>query len=246
MKNISKLNIASNTNTNNSNKNGNIVLNAVAYADGKFNEIYLSMVNDFNEYSEKNNLNITVKINVHSTADLKNFESFAFSVESLLIKKSNKYDIYYYDNSYTQKYGPYLLDLKEYLPEEHIKMYNQEIVEKSCIYKDKLVGLPHNLALSMLYSNKILLEKYNKTIPTTWDELIETSKYILEQENNSDLIGYNGLFDESENGICSIYEFIYSFRDSLNSTLPDLRSKNAVNALTYMKKLKDEIGSGEI
>jgi len=42
------------------------------------------------------------------------------------------------------------------------------------------------------------LQKYNKNVPKTWDELIETAKYILEQERkiniNSQLIGYNGLF----------------------------------------------------
>jgi len=43
------------------------------------------------------------------------------------------------------------------------------------------------------------LKKYNKTIPETWDELIETSKYILEEEKklnkDIDLIGYNGFFN---------------------------------------------------
>ncbi|ORX42272.1 periplasmic binding protein-like II [Anaeromyces robustus] len=227
-------------------EDGNIILNAVAYADSEYNEIYSAMVNDFNEYAQNNNLKIKIKINVYTNANNKNFEFFATSIESLLIKRLNKYDIYYFDNGYTQKYGPYLLDLKEYLSEDHINMYNKEIVEKSCTYNDKIVGLPFNLAYTVLYSNKILLEKYNKTIPTTWDELIETSKYILEQENNPDLIGYNGLFDESENGICSIYEFIYSFRDSLDSDFPDIRSNNTIKALTYMKKLKDEISSDEV
>jgi len=50
--------------------------------------------------------------------------------------------------------------------------------------------------IGSLYSNKVLLSKYNKRPPKTWDELIETSKYILEEEKkigNTDLIGYNGL-----------------------------------------------------
>jgi len=47
-----------------------------------------------------------------------------------------------------------------------------------------------------LYSNFELLGRYNKSIPKTWDELIETCKYIMEKEKeNSDLICYNGLFD---------------------------------------------------
>jgi len=49
----------------------------------------------------------------------------------------------------------------------------------------------------VLYANNIFLNKYNKPIPKTWDELHETAKYILEQErllNNTELIGYNGFF----------------------------------------------------
>lgn len=42
------------------------------------------------------------------------------------------------------------------------------------------------------------MEKYNRSIPKTWDQLYETGKYILEKErnvyNNTDLTGYNSLF----------------------------------------------------
>ena len=39
-----------------------------------------------------------------------------------------------------------------------------------------------------------LLNKYNKTIPTSWEELLETGKYIKEKENDENLMIYNGLF----------------------------------------------------
>jgi len=42
------------------------------------------------------------------------------------------------------------------------------------------------------------LKKHKKRIPKTWDELIETSKYILREEkklNNTQLLAYNGLFN---------------------------------------------------
>jgi len=41
------------------------------------------------------------------------------------------------------------------------------------------------------------LNKYNKEIPKTWDELLETGKYILKQEkikNNTNIVIFNGLF----------------------------------------------------
>jgi len=46
-----------------------------------------------------------------------------------------------------------------------------------------------------MYNNVELLNKYNKTIPKTWDELLQTGKYILEHErNNTDFLVYNGAF----------------------------------------------------
>jgi len=47
----------------------------------------------------------------------------------------------------------------------------------------------------VLCSNQELLNKYNKRIPVTWNELLETSKYIIREErklNNTKLIGFNG------------------------------------------------------
>jgi len=45
------------------------------------------------------------------------------------------------------------------------------------------------------------LNKYNKDVPKTWDELIETSKYIMNEEkkiNNTNLLGYNGGFNGND------------------------------------------------
>ena len=42
----------------------------------------------------------------------------------------------------------------------------------------------------------MLLNKYNRSIPKTWNELIDTCKYIMEREkDDTDLLCYNGLFD---------------------------------------------------
>jgi len=54
------------------------------------------------------------------------------------------------------------------------------------------------MIISVLQSNKDYLMQYNKEIPKTWDDLIETAEYIMKKEKekhkNSTLIGYNGLF----------------------------------------------------
>eukprot|EP00833_Pecoramyces_ruminatium_P004175 jgi/Orpsp1_1/1178207/evm.model.c7180000064420.1 len=117
-------------------------------------------------------------------------------IESLLKKRNNKYDIYFYDNMYAKRYCPYLLDLKKKLPRDHLMMYDEHIISEICGCQDKIVGLPAVIATNALFSNKVLLDKYHKEIPKTWEELIITGKEILEKEkalNNTELIGYNGL-----------------------------------------------------
>jgi len=63
-------------------------------------------------------------------------------IETLVKKaKKNKYHFYFYDSTYISNYGPYLLDLSQYLPKDHIDIYNSDILSYTCYYKDKLVGL---------------------------------------------------------------------------------------------------------
>ena len=71
---------------------------------------------------------------------------------------------------------------------------------------------PYNIAFSVLFSNMSLLDKYQKSIPKTWDELKNTTKYILEQENNPELIGYNGFLDGKNIIIIYYLRFIFIYQ----------------------------------
>jgi len=62
-------------------------------------------------------------------------------VETLLKKKDDRYDIYFYDCVYSRRFKDYFVNLKENISEDHIGMYNQEIISQSCMVNDKLVGL---------------------------------------------------------------------------------------------------------
>jgi len=44
--------------------------------------------------------------------------------------------------------------------------------------------------------------------------------------------------------LSSTREFIYSFREHVNSTFPDYTSKEAIEALNKIKEIKNEISSG--
>ncbi|OUM68823.1 hypothetical protein PIROE2DRAFT_3341 [Piromyces sp. E2] len=119
-----------------------IVLNAVALSLNENNHIYSSLISEFNKYSDINNLGVKVKLNVftlrNSTSIADNFETM---IETLLIRKSTKYDLYFYDQIYSNKLGQFFIDLNKYLDVNHIKMFDQNIIEQTCYYKDRLVGI---------------------------------------------------------------------------------------------------------
>jgi len=216
---------------------------AIAFSMNSGDLIYHPIVNDFNKFAKENNLNITIKLNLFSldnaTTSVRDYETM---LDSLFNKKSDKYDLIYFDNIYTSRFGPDLLDLRDLLPKEHIDMYIEGIANQTCFYEDKLVGLPTTIDYTVLYQSD-LLEKYNKTSPKTWDELIEIGEYIQKEENKDNLMIYNGIFSDNEMGLCSLYEFIYTFRDSVDSPFPKITSNNAIKALEKMKEIKERISS---
>ncbi|ORX78328.1 hypothetical protein BCR32DRAFT_247245 [Anaeromyces robustus] len=104
--------------------------------------LYLSLVNGFNRYSKENNLDIELVLNTispeNSTTEI---NSYGTSIDALLNKKSTKYDIYFYFGTYTNTYGSNFADLRDYLPKEHIDLYDKNIIDNTCTYDKKLVGL---------------------------------------------------------------------------------------------------------
>jgi len=226
-----------------------IELNAVAFAFSENAELYTPLTEQFNAYAKEINVDIHLNLNLQSPSNsVINVNSYASLIEQLEVKQSSKYDIIFYDTMYSRKFSPYFIDLKKYLPEQHLNLYASGIANQTCIYNGKWVGLPIYVDYDVLYSNMILLEKYQKRIPTTWDELIETAKYIIkkEKEEGNEVVGYNGLFPDYETSLCSFQEFIYSYRNSYNSPFPDYQSNEALEALNKLKQIMKEISSDHL
>ncbi|KAG4090153.1 periplasmic binding protein-like II [Neocallimastix lanati (nom. inval.)] len=225
------------------------VLYALAFTQLGESEIYTFLINNFNKYSKENGYDITIKLNLLTPSNsTSNTNDFLSLMESILLKKSDKYDIYFYNNIYTSRFEPHFLNLKEWLPKEHIDKFTL-IDSDSYSYNNKLIGLPIFIDYSVIYNNMKLLKEYDKKIPKTWDELLETGKYILNEElkkNNTDIIIYNGGFIDDELGMGSIYEFMYSYREEIDSPFPEIISQNTIDSLKMMKKLKEEISSDSI
>jgi len=202
---------------------------------------------EFNEFSRNNNLDIKVNVELlEFEKPTDSYENLKSIIVSLFQKKKKTYDIYYYDSNYSFIFGPYLLNLKDHLEKEYIEMYDPKILKETGTYKDAVIGLPISISYGILYSNKAILPKHGKSIPKTWDELINTCKDIMAEENNPDLICYNGLYDNSEQGLYDLYQFIYSCRDSYNSTYPTPEDESFIESLNMLKKLKTEVASDEI
>ncbi|ORX46582.1 periplasmic binding protein-like II [Piromyces finnis] len=215
-----------------------------------YTNLYSTIESRFNEYSKSNNLGIELKITTFSkkntTLGLTGYDS---TIDDLIQQKSTEYDMYYFDPVNIKKYSTHFADLTHLLPKDHLNMYSSNNIDQICKYNNQWVGLPLSMKFMVLYSNIKYLEKYNKRVPLTWDELIQTTKYILNQEqqnNNSELIGYNGYFSDVDNSICSFYDFIYSFRNSKDSPLPEMTSQTAIKALNKMKEVKDNISSNDL
>ncbi|ORX84147.1 hypothetical protein BCR32DRAFT_242849 [Anaeromyces robustus] len=223
-----------------------INLNVLAFSEYEDSEVYGDAVNKFNNYSKEHQLDVSLNLNLltnlNSTGDN---EDIGSTIEYLLRKKKNKYDLYFFDDKYTFNYGNYLYNISEFLPQSNIDLFDNNILKQTCTYENTLVAIPFTFSYNVLYSNRDLLKKYNKTVPETWEELVEIAKYILNEEKEKpELIGYNGLFDKSDNGLYSLYEFIYSCRESVDSPFPSFIDSTAENSLNLLKRIKNEISSG--
>jgi len=56
-------------------------------------------------------------------------------------RKNNKYDLYFFDNSYTTHYGEYLLDLSKYISKNFVDIFDPNVISQTCLYENKLVSL---------------------------------------------------------------------------------------------------------
>lgn len=77
-------------------------------------------------------------------------------------------------------------------------------------FNGNLWGIPYRIDSGMLYYRKDLLEKYEKEVPRTWDELIETSLFIMAKEEG-EMYGFGASWDEFEGLTASALEFGWAY-----------------------------------
>ncbi len=77
----------------------------------------------------------------------------------------------------------HLIDLRPYATETG-KAHFPDIIRNSTV-QGRLVALPWFANVGQLYYRRDLLEKYDATVPVTWDELAETARRIQIQERTA-------------------------------------------------------------
>ena len=99
--------------------------------------------------------------------------------------------------------------LDEYIDEQEEERFLKGPLEANR-FMGSLWGIPYRIDSGMLYYRRDLLEKYERPIPKTWDELIETSSYIIEREG-SHLYGFGASWDKFEGLTASALEFAWAY-----------------------------------
>jgi len=138
-----------------------INLNVIIYSFYDVPDSYYRLItNGFNEYSKEKGLNINVELSV-LTADTSStvIENYGDTIDSLLERKSEKYDIYFYYSAYSKKYADNFINLRDYIPKEVYQGYDERLLEETCSSKDKkkLVGL----VIAYLFFIFTLFPKYS-------------------------------------------------------------------------------------
>ena len=101
-----------------------------------------TIVKSFNEYSKEHNMDIHLNMVLFTDKNTTlEYDSYASTIEYIMKKKSNKYDIFVYDPLNIKRYSPYLEDLSKWLPKEHIDKYRAGDSGKICLYNDEWLAL---------------------------------------------------------------------------------------------------------
>lgn len=105
-------------------------------------DFYPKIINDFNKYSFENNLDITLKLTTLTSSNSTAYiNDYGFMIKTLLTKRSKKYNIYFFYDSFIKDYGVHFMNLKEYLNDDYIKKFSSELIKKGYMNNDNLIGV---------------------------------------------------------------------------------------------------------
>ncbi len=126
--------------------------------------------------------------------------------------------------------------LDGYFTEEELSSLLESAVDAGTI-NNELYAIPYRIDSGMLFYRSDLLEKYGRPVPKTWDDLIQTSKIIMNGETN--MYGLAGSWYEYEGLTCNYLEYLWSnngavFKNGQDLALNTSEAKEALNMMVDM------------
>jgi trehalose/maltose transport system substrate-binding protein len=148
--------------------------------------------------------------------------------QQMLAANSSDIDVYQIDVIWPGILANHFIDLSKYIDKAEIDQNFKAIVENNTV-NGALVAMPWFTDAGVLYYRKDLLDKYGKKPPTTWQELTDTAKAILDAEHaagNSKLQGFVFQAKAYEGLTCDALEWVASFG---GGTIVDDKGKITIN-----------------
>jgi trehalose/maltose transport system substrate-binding protein len=133
--------------------------------------------------------------------------------QQLLAAGSSDLDVVRIDVVWPGIVANHLVDLKPHFKDEVLSQHFQPIVQNNTV-DGKLVAIPWFTDAGLLYYRTDLLEKHGQKPPTTWQELAQSAKVVVEAEKkagNKNLVGFVFQGKAYEGLTCNALEWIDSF-----------------------------------
>ncbi len=104
--------------------------------------------------------------------------------QQILSAQSSDIDIIQIDMVWPGMLAKHLMDLREVLAPDATQGYFQAQIDNATV-NGRLVTMPWFTDSGLLYYRKDWLEKYNKPVPQTWEEMTATAKEVQQAERNA-------------------------------------------------------------
>jgi trehalose/maltose transport system substrate-binding protein len=148
--------------------------------------------------------------------------------QQLLAAGSSDIDVIRIDVVWPGIVANHFIDLKPHFPEDVLKQHFQPIVQNNTV-NGKLIAIPWFTDAGLLYYRKDLLEKHGQKPPTTWQEMAQVAKTVMEAEKkagNGKLVGYVFQGKAYEGLTCNALEWVDSFG---GGTIVDANGQVTIN-----------------
>ncbi|MFQ5700524.1 MAG: ABC transporter substrate-binding protein [Acidobacteriota bacterium] len=120
-------------------------------------------------------------------------------------------DVFFLDVVWPAEFAArgYLADLTGRLPPAERELFLPGPMA-ACTVAGRVVAVPFDVDVGLLYYRRDLLEKYNLSPPATWAELLEQIDAVLagEKQAHPSMVGYAAQFRRYEGLVCNMLEMV--------------------------------------